>query len=82
MPWVAFLYVPVKISLTTGLLWDICFISKSRASTPLNFSHVINFIYGVPATEIEITFTQMVLVMNLTTFAWNIHDGRQKEEVG
>lgn len=44
-------------------------------------SHTTNFIYGVPATEIEITFTQMVLVMNLTTFAWNVHDGRRKIEV-
>lgn len=35
----------------------------------------------MPVTEIEITFTQMVLVMNLTTFAWNVHDGRRKIEV-
>jgi hypothetical protein len=23
----------------------------------------------------------MVMVMNLTTFAWNVHDGRQKADV-
>jgi hypothetical protein len=44
-------------------------------------SHIINYIYGIPATEIEVTFTQMVMVMNLTTFAWNVHDGRQKADV-
>lgn len=45
-----------------------------------HWSHIVNYIYGVPATEIEVTFTQMVLVMNLTTFAWNVHDGRSKPE--
>ncbi|CAE7187411.1 unnamed protein product [Rhizoctonia solani] len=30
--------------------------------------------------DIEITGTQMVLVIKLSTFAWNIHDGRQPAE--
>lgn len=30
----------------------------------------------------EVTGPQMVLVMKLTTFAWNVHDGRQSAEVG
>ena len=29
----------------------------------------------------EVTGPQMVLTMKLTTFAWNVHDGRQKVEV-
>lgn len=29
----------------------------------------------------EVTGPQMVLTMKLTTFAWNVYDGRRKEEV-
>jgi hypothetical protein len=29
----------------------------------------------------EVTGPQMVLVMKLTTFAWNVHDGRRPSEV-
>jgi len=29
----------------------------------------------------EVTGPQMVLVMKLSTFAWNVYDGRRKEEV-
>jgi hypothetical protein len=32
-------------------------------------------------TTIEITGSQMVLAMKLTTFAWNVYDGRRKLEV-
>ncbi|QRV87504.1 endoplasmic reticulum membrane protein [Ceratobasidium sp. AG-Ba] len=31
--------------------------------------------------DIEITGTQMVLVMKLSTFAWNVYDGRRSKEV-
>ena len=30
----------------------------------------------------EVTGPQMVLTMKLTTFAWNVYDGRRKAEVG
>ena len=30
----------------------------------------------------EITGPQMVLTMKLTTFAWNVYDGRRPKEVG
>ena len=29
----------------------------------------------------EVTGPQMVLTMKLTTFAWNVYDGRRKAEV-
>jgi len=29
----------------------------------------------------EVTGPQMVLTMKLTTFAWNVYDGRRKTEV-
>ncbi|ORX36566.1 putative member of the MBOAT family of putative membrane-bound O-acyltransferase [Kockovaella imperatae] len=46
----------------------------------LLYNHISRLVAGTPTSEIEITFTQMVFVMNLTTFAWNVHDGRRKVE--
>nr|ODN88185.1 lysophospholipid acyltransferase [Cryptococcus depauperatus CBS 7841] len=43
-------------------------------------SHLKRSLLGVPSTAIEITGSQMVLVMKLSTFAWNIHDGRLKDD--
>jgi lysophospholipid acyltransferase len=34
----------------------------------------------IPLTTIEITAAQMVLCMNLTSFAWSVHDGRRPAE--
>ncbi|WVQ99616.1 hypothetical protein IAU59_006753 [Kwoniella sp. CBS 9459] len=42
--------------------------------------HLLFNIVGTSADTIEITGSQMVLAMKLTTFAWNIHDGRQRTE--
>ncbi|WVF71254.1 hypothetical protein IAT40_006056 [Kwoniella sp. CBS 6097] len=44
----------------------------------LLFNHLKRSIIGTSADTIEITGSQMVLAMKLTTFAWNIHDGRQR----
>ncbi|WVR06969.1 hypothetical protein IAU60_004005 [Kwoniella sp. DSM 27419] len=46
----------------------------------LLFNHIKRNWEGMPATTIEITGSQMVLAMKLTTFAWNVHDGRQRTE--
>ncbi|OCF33053.1 lysophospholipid acyltransferase [Kwoniella heveanensis CBS 569] len=46
----------------------------------LLFNHLRRSILGTSADTIEITGSQMVLAMKLTTFAWNIHDGRQRTE--
>ena len=38
-------------------------------------------VYGFGYETMEITGPQMVLTMKLTTFAWNVYDGRRKVEV-
>jgi hypothetical protein len=44
-------------------------------------SHVIRAVYGFSYETMEVTGPQMVLTMKLTTFAWNVWDGRRKSEV-
>ncbi|WWD03076.1 hypothetical protein V865_001122 [Kwoniella europaea PYCC6329] len=46
----------------------------------LLYNHIDRYIIGTSASAIEITGSQMVLAMKLTTFAWNVHDGKQKSE--
>ncbi|KAG5731995.1 Lysophospholipid acyltransferase [Termitomyces sp. T112] len=43
----------------------------------LTINHVIRAIYGLGYETMEITGPQMVLTMKLTTFAWNVWDGRR-----
>jgi lysophospholipid acyltransferase len=46
----------------------------------LAFNHFsLQFFDTYDVKKIDITGAQMVLVMKLTAFAWNIHDGRQPE---
>lgn len=45
------------------------------------FSHVIRAIYDLSYETFEITGPQMVLTMKLTTFAWNVWDGRRPPKV-
>ena len=45
-------------------------------------SHIERAVYGDPFDgSYNITGPQMVLVMKLTTFAWNVWDGRRPSEV-
>jgi lysophospholipid acyltransferase len=46
----------------------------------LTVNHIIRTIYGLSYETIEITGPQMVLTMKLTTFAWNVYDGRRPAE--
>lgn len=46
----------------------------------LHCSHVMRAFFLV-YNDFEITGPQMVLVMKLTTFAWNVYDGRRPAEV-
>ncbi|PPR01662.1 hypothetical protein CVT26_013103 [Gymnopilus dilepis] len=46
----------------------------------LTVNHVIRVIYGFSYETMEVTSPQMVLTMKLTTFAWNVYDGRRKAE--
>ena len=45
-------------------------------------SHIIRAFFNLGYETVEVTGPQMVLVMKLTTFAWNVHDGRRPAEVG
>ncbi|KAF8580586.1 MBOAT-domain-containing protein [Ramaria rubella] len=46
----------------------------------LTFNHAYRAIYEIPLETFEITGPQMVLTMKLTTFAWNVLDGRRSAE--
>ncbi|TFK43038.1 MBOAT, membrane-bound O-acyltransferase family-domain-containing protein [Crucibulum laeve] len=46
----------------------------------LTINHVIRAVYGFSYETMEVTGPQMVLTMKLTTFAWNVWDGRRKAE--
>ncbi|KAG6328886.1 hypothetical protein ID866_10203 [Astraeus odoratus] len=46
----------------------------------LTINHVIRALYGLSYETFEITGPQMVLTMKLTTFAWNVWDGRRPVE--
>ena len=44
-------------------------------------SHIIRALFDLSYETMEVTGPQMVLVMKLTTFAWNVYDGRRAPEV-
>ncbi|TFK56239.1 MBOAT-domain-containing protein [Heliocybe sulcata] len=46
----------------------------------LMINHIIRAVYGYGYETFEITGPQMVLTMKLTTFAWNVLDGRRPRE--
>ncbi|KAJ7087231.1 endoplasmic reticulum protein [Mycena belliarum] len=43
----------------------------------LTVNHVIRAVYNLSYETLEVTGPQMVLTMKLTTFAWNVYDGRR-----
>jgi len=44
-------------------------------------SHLVRAFNDISLATFEITGPQMVLTMKLTTFAWNVYDGRRPLEV-
>ncbi|KAI0092435.1 MBOAT, membrane-bound O-acyltransferase family-domain-containing protein [Irpex rosettiformis] len=46
----------------------------------LTANHIIRAIFQFSYETFEVTGPQMVLVMKLTTFAWNVYDGRRPAE--
>lgn len=44
-------------------------------------SHLYRELYPEPGV-VDVTGAQMVLVMKLTAFCWNVYDGQQPVEVG
>lgn len=47
-----------------------------------NRSHVYRTLNKVSFDNFDITGPQMVLTLKLTSFAWNVYDGRRPAEVG
>ncbi|KAM0749795.1 MBOAT-domain-containing protein [Meredithblackwellia eburnea MCA 4105] len=45
----------------------------------LTVNHIIRHISKTPVEEIEITGSQMVLVMKLISFAWSVYDGQRPD---
>jgi lysophospholipid acyltransferase len=46
----------------------------------LTVNHLVRAFGNIPLTTIEITAMQMVLCMNLTSYAWSVHDGKNRKE--
>ncbi|KIJ56948.1 hypothetical protein M422DRAFT_218786 [Sphaerobolus stellatus SS14] len=46
----------------------------------LTYNHALRAIYEIPYEAFEVTGPQMVLTMKLTTYAWNVFDGRRSVE--
>lgn len=68
--------------LTVALRWHILLLCEIDDWLIADYRHLGRELGSVPVETIEISASQMVLVMKLTTFAWNVHDGRQSSEVG
>ncbi|KAL1665658.1 MBOAT, membrane-bound O-acyltransferase family-domain-containing protein [Schizophyllum commune] len=71
-----FTYAMARYNTSRNMPWVVFWVLMGH----LTANHVIRVIYNLSYETIEVTGSQMVLVMKLTTFAWNIHDGRQKAE--
>ncbi|KAL5508428.1 ALE1 [Sanghuangporus vaninii] len=60
----------------SNMPWIVFFIVMGH----LMVNHVIRALSSLSYETVEITGPQMVLVMKLTTFAWNVYDGRRPAE--
>ena len=97
MPWVVFVYVASFTAGNRFFIFFFFFFQNrngspdSEVSTNASWSilkfisffesQVIRAVYGLTCDSIEITGPHMVLTMKLTTFAWNVYDGRRKLQV-
>jgi lysophospholipid acyltransferase len=52
----------------------------STCTDQCSFSHIIRAVFAWSYETFEVTGPQMVLVMKLSTFAWNVQDGRRPVE--
>ncbi|KAG7096611.1 hypothetical protein E1B28_004028 [Marasmius oreades] len=69
-------YFVAKWNTGPKMPWIIFFFALGH----LMVNHVIRVFYGLSFETVEVTGAQMVLVMKLTTYAWNVYDGRRKTE--
>ena len=95
MPWIVFTYVSLLLSFCStsnpaqvcdGTSYDQvslrCSVQWSHLSCSHNsHSHIIRAVFQLSYETFEVTGPQMVLTMKLTTFAWNVYDGRRPVEV-
>ncbi|KAL0064745.1 Lysophospholipid acyltransferase [Marasmius tenuissimus] len=71
-----FTYFVAKYHKGSAMPWIVFFFVLGH----LMANHIIRVIYNLSYETIEVTGPQMVLVMKLTTYAWNVFDGRRKKE--
>ncbi|KAG8691577.1 lysophospholipid acyltransferase [Ceratobasidium sp. 423] len=78
----------VHVLVSSGFTYIAAKSVKSQSMPWIVFAFVmahllVNHVYRMThltLDDLEITGTQMVLVIKLSTFAWNVHDGRQPTE--
>lgn len=73
----AFTYVVARYVRSRQMPWIVFWVTMSH----LMVNHAIRAWANIGYDTIEITGSQMVLTMKLTTFAWNVYDGRQNVAV-
>ena len=54
--------------------WIVCVLAMAH----MLYTHLVRELNHVPLTTIEISAMHMVLVMNITSFAWNCYDGQMR----
>ncbi|KAF8227989.1 MBOAT-domain-containing protein [Tricholoma matsutake] len=69
-------YLIAKVDRSSRMPWVVFVFVMGH----LTVNHVIRAIYQLSYETMEITGPQMVLTMKLTTFAWNVWDGRRPRE--
>ncbi|EJD00976.1 MBOAT-domain-containing protein [Fomitiporia mediterranea MF3/22] len=69
-------YFIAKNVKSSNMPWIVFFIVMGH----LMVNHVIRAMFNLSYETFEVTGPQMVLTMKLTTFAWNVYDGRRPEK--
>ncbi|KDQ14382.1 hypothetical protein BOTBODRAFT_159594 [Botryobasidium botryosum FD-172 SS1] len=72
---ILFTYYAAKNLQGPNMPWIVFAVTMSH----LTVNHIIRMVGNIGPETVEITGTQMVMTMKLTTFAWNVWDGRQQE---
>ncbi|KXN91169.1 Lysophospholipid acyltransferase [Leucoagaricus sp. SymC.cos] len=69
-------YYIAKYDTSKKMPWRVFFIVMGH----LTVNHIIRALNNQSYETVEVTGPQMVLTMKLTTFAWNVYDGRRPTE--
>ncbi|KIY71758.1 endoplasmic reticulum protein [Cylindrobasidium torrendii FP15055 ss-10] len=68
-------FVMAKFIRSSNMPWMVFFIVMGH----LTVNHVLRVYRDDSSAALDVTGPQMVLTMKLTTFAWNVHDGRRAQ---